>query len=169
MKPSTLLKSLLASTVLLGTPAAVMAQTQGAPAPDQPAQAAPEPTPEPMEVSEEQIDSFANAYQAIQTIQQAVQADLVNAVEAQGLTVDTYNAIAASQQTPETATDVSPEQAEQFAAAAEQVATLRAGARQEMQAAIEAHSLTVDEFEQILAQAQQDTDLQQAIAERLVK
>lgn len=167
MKPSILLKSLLTAAFLLGTPAAVMAQAQDAPAPAQPAQAAPDS--EPLEVSEEQIDSFANAYRAIQTIQQAVQADLVAAIETEGLAVEDYNAIAASQQNPETATDVSPEQSEQFAAAAEQVATLREEARQEMYAAIEAEALTVDEFEQILAQAQQDPDLQQAIAERLVE
>lgn len=161
MKPSTLFKGLLAATLLLGVPAAAVAQEQ-APAPA-PAQAA------PAEVSETQIDRFVSAYQAIQTIQQAVQADLVAAVEAQGLTVDDYNAIAASQQSPEAAAEVPPEQVEQFAAAAAQVATLREGARTEMQAAIEAEALTIEEFEQIMAQAQQDPALQQTIVERLAE
>lgn len=163
MKPSTLFKGLLAATLLLGVPVAAVAQEQEAPAPA-PAQAAP-----PVEVSETQIDRFVSAYQAIQTIQQAVQADLVAAVEAQGLTVDDYNAIAASQQSPEAAAEVPPEQAEQFAAASEQVATLRDGARTEMHAAIEATSLTVEEFEQIMAQAQADPALQQVIVERLAE
>ncbi|MGB3139023.1 MAG: DUF4168 domain-containing protein [Nodosilinea sp.] len=158
MKPSTLIKSLLAATLMLGAPAA-MAQE---PAPAQPAQT------ESIEVSESQIESFAKAYQAIQTIQQAVQAELVAAVEAEGLTVDDYNAIAETQQTPNAA-EVPSEQAEQFAAAAAQVATLRESARAEMYAAIEAEALSVDEFEQILAQAQQDPELQQAIAEQLAE
>lgn len=162
MKPSTLFKSLLAATLALGVPAAAVAQEQDAPAPA-PAQVA------PIEVSETQIDQFVSAYQAIQTIQQAVQADLVAAVEAQGLTVDDYNAIAESQQTPEAAAEVPPEQAEQFAAAAEQVATLREGARTEMQAAIEATSLSIEEFEQIMTQAQADPALQQVIVERLAE
>lgn len=162
MKPSTLFKGLLAATLLLGVPAAAVAQDQEAPAPA-PAQVA------PAEVSETQIDRFVSAYQAIQTIQQAVQADLVAAVEAQGLTVDDYNAIAESQQSPEAAAAVPPEQSGQFAAAAEQVATLREGARTEMQAAIEAEALTIEEFEQIMAQAQQDPALQQVIVERLAE
>lgn len=166
MKPSTLFKGLLAATLLLGVPAAAVAQEQESPAPAE-AQAAPAEAA-PAEISETQIDRFVSAYQAIQTIQQAVQADLVAAVEAQGLTVDDYNAIAASQQTPEAAA-VPPEQAEQFAAAAEQVATLREGARTEMQAAIEAESLSIEEFEQIMAQAQQDPALQQVIVERLAE
>lgn len=160
MKPSTLLKGLLAATLVLGAPAAAMAQEQAAPAP---AQAA------PIEVSETQIDSFVSAYQAIQTIQQSVQADLVAAVEAEGLTVDDYNTIAEAQQSPETVTEVAPDQAAQFAAATEQVSTLREEARMEMQAAIEAENLSIEEFEQILAQAQQDPDLQQAITERLAQ
>ncbi|MGB3203069.1 MAG: DUF4168 domain-containing protein [Nodosilinea sp.] len=162
MKPSTLLNSLLAATLMLGVPAAAIAQDQETPTP---AEAAPSDVA-PIEVSESQIDRFANAYRAIQAIQQATQAELVAAVEAEGLTVNDYNAIAESQQSPDAA-EVPAEQAEQFAAAAAQVDTLRAGAREEMQAAIAAEELTVEEFEQILAQAQQDPTLQEAIVERL--
>lgn len=165
MKPSTLFKSLLAATLMLGAPAAAIAQGQEAPAPAQPAQSE-QPTPT-MEVSEGQIDRFVSAYQAIRAIQQDAQAELVAAVEAEGLTVDDYNAIAESQQSPETAAEVPAEQAEQFAAATAQVATLREGVREEMQAAIVAEELTIEEFEQILALAQQDPALQQAIVERL--
>ncbi|MGB3308099.1 MAG: DUF4168 domain-containing protein [Nodosilinea sp.] len=164
MKPSTLLKSLLAATLMLGVPAAAIAQEQETPDPAQPAQSE---QVAPIEVSEGQIDRFVSAYQAIQAIQQAAQAELVAAVEAEGLTVDDYNTIAESQQSPETAAEVPAEQAEQFTAAAAQVATLRADVRQEMQAAIVAEELTIEEFEQILAQAQQDPALQQAIVERL--
>ena len=155
MKPSTLLKSLLAATLILGAPAAAIAQAQETAAPTQ------------IEVSEGQIDRFVSAYLAIHAIQQEVQAELVAAVEAEGLTVDDYNAIAESQQAPTAETEVSPEQAEQFAAAVEQVTTLREGARQEMQAAIAAEALTIDEFEQILAQAQQDPALRAQISQRL--
>jgi predicted RNA-binding Zn ribbon-like protein len=159
MTSSTLFKGLLAATLLLGAPGAAVAQ-EGAPAPTQTA---------PAEISETQIDRFVSAYQAIQTIQQSVQADLVAAVEAEGLTVDDYNAIAEAQQSPETATQVDPAQAEQFAAAAAQVATLREEARADMQAAIAAEDLSLAEFEQILAQAQQDPALQQTITERLAQ
>lgn len=157
MKPSTLLKGLLTATLILGAPAAAVAQAE-APAP---AQAS------PVEVSESQLDSFVNAYQAIRTIQQSVQAELVAAVEAEGLTVDDYNTIAEAQQSPETIAEVAPDQAAQFAAATEQVAALRTEAREEMQAAIEAENLSIAEFEQILTQAQEDPALQAEIVERL--
>ena len=158
MKPFTLIKGLLAATLVLAAPATAMAQGQPTPAPAQVA---------PVEVSESQIDRFVSAYQAIQTIQQTVQAELIAAVEAEGLTVEDYNAIAEAQQSPETANTIDVAQAEQFAAAAEQVVTLRTEAGQEMRAAIEAEDLSIAEFEQILTQARQDPALQQAISARL--
>ena len=95
MKPSTLFRSLLAATLMLGAPAAAIAQGQEAPAPAQSEQPAPV-----MEVTEGQIDRFVSAYQAIQTIQQSVQAELVAAVEAEGLTVDDYPPIRLSSLPP---------------------------------------------------------------------
>ncbi|NMF83334.1 DUF4168 domain-containing protein [Nodosilinea sp. P-1105] len=165
MKPSTLLRGVLAATLVIAAPAAAVAQQpETAPQPEM----APQPTPEPqVELSPAQIDSFVNAYQAIQMIQQEVQADLVAAVEAEGLSVDDYNAIAESQQSPEAAAEIPAEQTEQFAAAVEQVSTIRASARDDMEAAIQAQDLTIEEFEQILTQAQQDPALQQEINQRL--
>lgn len=172
MKPSKMFQNLLAATLIIGAPGIAVAQEQPPTPSAVPEEAqGQDPAPSestPVEVSDSQLDKFVSAYQAIQTIQQSVQAELVAAVEAEGLTVDDYNVIAESQQTPDAA-EVPSEQAEQFAAAAAQVATLREGAREEMYAAIEAEALTVDEFEQILARAQQDPELQQAIAERLAQ
>jgi hypothetical protein len=159
MKPSTLLRSVLAATLMIGAPAAAIAQ--------QP-EMAPQPAQQPaMEVSAAQIDSFVNAYRALETIQQEVQADLVAAVEAEGLSVDDYNAIAESQQSPETVAEIPADQSERFAAAVEQVSAIRAEARDEMQAAIEAQDLSIAEFEQIFTQAQQDPNLQSEINQRL--
>ncbi|MEM6520203.1 MAG: DUF4168 domain-containing protein [Cyanobacteria bacterium P01_D01_bin.71] len=124
----------------------------------------------PTEVSEEQIDQFANAYQALQTIQEDSQAEIVQVIEAEGLTVNEFDAIAQGQQDPAaTPAEVSPEQVEQFSAASEQVDEIRTIARTEMEAAIQAEGLSVQEFEQILAMAGQDPALQQEINQRLAE
>jgi len=184
MKTSRFLTSALAAAALLiGAPAGVaMAQ---APEPTPESEASPEteaapgsevtPTTEAappgaeVEVSETQLDSFANAYRSIQVIQESARAELIAAVEAEGLTVDDYNAIAEAQESPEVAAQISPEQSEQFAAAVEQVSAIRTEAQAEMEAAIQAENLSVEEFEQILALAQQDPEIQQAISERLTE
>ncbi|WP_187329414.1 DUF4168 domain-containing protein [Halomicronema hongdechloris] len=136
----------------------------------QPAQA---PPPETLDsqatLSEQQIEQFADAYKAIQTIQEDVQADMIQAVEAEGLTVEEFNTIAQSQQNPEIQAEVPPEQIERFSAATEQINAIRTNAREEMESAIQAEGLSVEEFEQILAMAQQDEALRQAINQRLAQ
>ena len=184
MKTSRFLTSTLAAAALLiGAPVGVaMAQ---APEPAPASEASPEteavpgseatpateaaPPGSEAEVSETQLDSFANAYRSIQVIQESAQAELVAAVESEGLTVDDYNAIAEAQQSPDASAQVPPEQSEQFAAAAAQVSAIRTEVQAEMEAAIQAENLSVEEFEQILALAQQDPEIQQAISERLAE
>lgn len=130
------------------------------------AQLPPSTQPAPVEVTDEQLDRFVSAYQAIQVIQQETQADMVAAVEAEGLTVDEFNAIAQTLQSPN-GSELPPQQAEPFMAAVEQVSAIQADVRDEMAAAIEAENLTVGEFDQILLMAQQDTGLQEQINQRL--
>ncbi|NJL48912.1 MAG: DUF4168 domain-containing protein [Leptolyngbyaceae cyanobacterium SM2_5_2] len=189
MKTSRFLTSTLAAAALLiGTPVSVAMAQAPEPAPASEAspeteavpgseaapetEAVPEAEANPVsatEVSETQLDSFANAYRSIQAIQESAQAELVAAVEGQGLTVDDYNAIAEAQESPDAAAQIPPEQSEQFAAAAEQVSAIRTEVQAEMEAAIQAENLSIEEFEQILALAQQDPEVQQAISERLAE
>lgn len=100
-------------------------------------------------------------------IRQETQSELIAAVEAEGLTVEEFNAIAEVQQSPEAASEVAPDQAEKFNAAVEQLSVIQAEAQAEIEAAIEAERLTVEEFEQILALAQQDPALRAEITQRL--
>jgi hypothetical protein len=162
MKPLTLVKSLLATTLVLGTPGVALkaAIAQGT-VPTTPSQTV------PVTVTETQIDNFVEAIQAIRAIQQETQVDLVAAVEAEGLTVEDYNAIATAQRNPDETADLPPAQLQQFTLANQQVVAIRTHAREEMESAIADANLSVAEFEQILSQAQQDPELQAQIYERL--
>ncbi|ASC72041.1 hypothetical protein XM38_029950 [Halomicronema hongdechloris C2206] len=166
---SHLLKGSLIAAMLAVTPMVILGGQAVAQEP-QPAQA---PPPETLDsqatLSEQQIEQFADAYKAIQTIQEDVQADMIQAVEAEGLTVEEFNTIAQSQQNPEIQAEVPPEQIERFSAATEQINAIRTNAREEMESAIQAEGLSVEEFEQILAMAQQDEALRQAINQRLAQ
>lgn len=123
----------------------------------------------PMNVSETQIEQFAAAYADIQAIQQQVQPEIIAAVEAAGLTVEEFEAMMVAQQSPETEAPVPPESSQEFTAAYERVTELQAAARTDMQAAIEKEGLAVEEFEQILAMAQQNPVLAERINDRLAE
>jgi len=127
------------------------------------------PAESPMNVSDTQIEQFAAAYADIQAIQQQVQPEITEAVEAEGLAVEEFEAIMAAQQSPEAEAQVTPEQSQQFTAAYERVTEIQTAARTDMQAAIQEEGLTVEEFEQILAMAQQDPTLAERINNHLAE
>lgn len=130
----------------------------------------PETAPAPQaQLSAAQIDSFVSAYRTIQTIQEETQSDLIMAVESQGLSVEDYNRIAEAQQSPEMAAAIPANETEQFVAAVEQVQAIRAEAQADMESAIQAENLTLEEFGQILTLAQQNPQVQAAISERLAQ
>ncbi|MGB3517084.1 MAG: DUF4168 domain-containing protein [Elainellaceae cyanobacterium] len=163
MLTSKFVKSALISMVLIGAPGAGTAFAQET-LPSQPPQAAPASP----EVSDSQIDSFVNAYQSIQQVQSQAQQDMIAALEAEGLTVEEFQMIAQAQQSPE-ASSVSPEQAEQLAAATEQISTIETSAQEDIQLAIQAEGLTPEEFNQILTLVQQDPALQEQINQQLAQ
>lgn len=112
------------------------------------------------------IQKFAKAYQSIQTIRDEAEANMADAVEAEGLTVDEFNALAdqvlADNQPPTNAAV-----AAKFDAAIDRIATLRQGAEDTMGKAIEATGLSIDRFNEILEQSDQDADLYQRIGDQI--
>ncbi|MBD2424901.1 DUF4168 domain-containing protein [Phormidium sp. FACHB-1136] len=113
-----------------------------------------------------EVKKFAKAYQSIQTIRDEAEAEMAQAVEAEGFTVEEFNALAdqalAHNQPPDDAAV-----AVKFDSAIERIATLRQGAEDTMGKAIEAAGLSVDRFNEILEQSDQDADLYQRIGDQI--
>ena len=122
-----------------------------------------------LDLSDEEISNFANAYRSIQTIKQDAEAKMVEAVEDEGLTVEQFNSIVDNQLSSETGTtaEVSDEENTQFEAAVESIIAIRQSAELEMQSVIENEGISVDTFNQIIDQASQNTELQQQISDEL--
>ncbi len=122
-----------------------------------------------LDLSDTDISNFTNAYRSIQTIKQDAEAEMVEAVNAEGLTVEQFNAIIDSQlnTSSETATEISDEKSAQFEAAIESIIAIRQSAELEMQSVIENEGISVDQFNQIIDQASQDTALRQQISDEL--
>jgi hypothetical protein len=120
-------------------------------------------------LSDEDISNFADAYRSIQTIKQDAEVEMVEAVEAEGLTVEQFNTIVDSQLNADagTAAGVSDEENSQFEAAVASIISIRQNAELEMQSAIENQGISVDKFNQIIDQASQDNDLRQQISDEL--
>jgi hypothetical protein len=122
-----------------------------------------------LDLTTEDISNFANAYRSIQAIKQDAEADMVAAVEAQGLTVEQFNTIVDNQLNGESGSPspVAETETAQFEAAVESIITIRQEAEVDMQSAIADEGISVERFNQIIDQASQDTDLQQQISVEL--
>lgn len=161
-----MLKQLLASSTLMGLlwfggVSTAQAQ-QTSPQPGMP------PAPQ-MEITATDLERFAMAVQQIQAIEQQAQAQMVEAIQGEGLTVERFNEIAQSQQNPEMQVQLSDQEAQTFAQAIQQISQIHQAAEQEMQAAVQDEGLAVDEFNQIAQTVQQDPTLQRQVLELLQK
>lgn len=121
--------------------------------------------------TDREINDFANAYRSIQTIKQDAEADMVEAVEAEGLSVEQFNTIVDNQLDTEgaTLTETSKEEEAQFEAAVDSIIAIRQSAELEMQSAIENEGISVEKFNQIIDQASQDEALKQQISNQLTQ
>ncbi|MFP4219749.1 MAG: DUF4168 domain-containing protein [Phormidium sp.] len=121
------------------------------------------------DVSEDDLQRFAVAIQQIQEIEQQAQAQMIEVIESQGLTIERFNEIAQSQQDPsmQEQVDVSGEEAEIFDQAVERISGIRQEAEMEMETAVQQEGLDVEEFNLISQAVQQDPSLQQRVMEML--
>jgi len=114
-------------------------------------------------VTEAEVEQFAGALQAIQMISQNMQPEMVKAVEDAELTIEKFTAMQQAQQNPEQEMEASEEDQEKFALAMQAMQKIQMDAQMKMQKAIEESGMTVERYQQIAGQAQQDTELQQRI------
>ncbi len=165
-------KQLLAGSTLMGMllfgGASTVNAQQGQPQPGQP-QPGEMQQPRQMDVSEADLERFAVAIQQIQAIEQQAQAQMIEVIESQGLTIERFNEIAQSQQDPsmQAEVEVSGEEVEIFDQAVERISGIRQEAEMEMETAVQQEGLDVEEFNLISQAVQQDPSLQQRVMEML--
>ncbi len=164
LAPSTAWASpLLAQTALAQTAAAAaeVAAADVAPTPDE-------------------IATFAKVYQEVQSLRIGAEREMAKAVEDEGLTIDRFNEIAATQldgaaETPDDMAKVaakakiSKKETKQFDAVVERIIAVRQSTEGEMEKAIAADGLSIDTFNGILERSADDTDLQRKISDEIVK
>ena len=128
----------------------------------------------------DEIATFAKVYQEVQGLRIGAEREMAKAVEEEGLTIDRFNAIAATQldgpaETPEDMAKVaakakiSKEEMQQFDAVVERIIAIRQSTEGEMEKAIEADGLSIDTFNSMLERSADDTDLQRKISDEIVR
>lgn len=175
---------LIGSSVCVGLWVAalpVQAQSSGQPASGQPAPsteapaqaqpATPQASPAASDVSQSEIEKFANAVEQIQSIQSDAQQQANQILQQEQLTPERFSQILQTERNPQAqpSSEVSPEDRQKFERVSSQLNQLQQTTRQQMDAALQEEGIPRERFTEILAMVRQDASLRQRIEQELKK
>lgn len=142
---------------------------QSAPEPSTPPNSTAPTAPASTDVSQDEVEKFANAIEQFQTIQTAAQQQADQILAGESLSWERFNQILQDQRDPQTpaTTEVSDQEQQQFDRAVTQLSELQQSTRQQMSAAIQAEGLETARFAEILAMVQRDPSLRQRIEQQI--
>ena len=119
--------------------------------------------PPSIEVSDEELETFSNALQSIQTIYEDAQPNMVEAIKDEGMEPNRFNQIARSQQNPQSDLDVSDPEMQQFNSALSEIREIQSEVIEQQKAAVKEEGMAPERFQEILTAVRQDQQLQQRL------
>ncbi len=116
--------------------------------------------PEKVEVSETELQKFANAFQAITAIGQQAQQEMAGVVEEKGMAIQRFNEVHQATLDPQAEVTVTAEEKEQHKEIISELETMQVEFQGEMAKVITEVGLTPERYEQIAMGLQYDEELQ---------
>jgi len=123
------------------------------------------PEAQPTEVSDNELEHFAQAFREIQVIDQQVQMEMLSTVQEDGIDVDRFNEFLTAQQDPAQEFDASEEELSRFADAYQEIEKIQEKALQQMETAIQESELTMERYQEIAMTIQANPELLQKLQE----
>jgi predicted ribosome quality control (RQC) complex YloA/Tae2 family protein len=123
------------------------------------------PEQQSSDVSENELEQFAQAFKEIQVIDYQVQMEMLNTVQEEGIDVDRFNEFLAAQQNPAQPFNASEEELQQFISAYQEIEEIQQQALQQMQNSIEEHELTLERYQEIAMTIQANPELLEKLQE----
>ncbi|MFO7703081.1 MAG: DUF4168 domain-containing protein [Psychroflexus maritimus] len=118
------------------------------------------------EVTDEQFDKFANAFQAVQQENMKAQQKMVSVIEDEGLSVEKFNEIHQASLNPDAEVEASDEDKKKHKSALQKVEAMNDEIQQMMDAKIKEHGMSVEEFQMINQKVQSDPEMQQKLMQK---
>ncbi|WP_339649414.1 DUF4168 domain-containing protein [uncultured Salegentibacter sp.] len=145
---------LLFAFALLGS-ASVFAQTQQLPQQQQ--------QTVDIDVSDEELSKFADAYQKIRMVNQQAQQEMAKKVEDSGFDIQRFNEIHQASLDPNTEVDATEDELTKHKEVVSEIEGMQGEFQKEMENAISEEGLHVARYEKIAMALQTDTELQQRL------
>jgi endonuclease III len=137
----------------------------------QPAPQGQQQAPQAKDISQEELEKFANAVEQIQTIQQESQQQMAQAVESTGLSKQRYKQIGKAQRNPnaEGTSEVSDQEMQKFQQAQSKLAEIQKQSQSKMEQAVKDVGLEMQQFNRIFAAIQDNDELQKKVRQMIQK
>ncbi|HSP82731.1 MAG TPA: DUF4168 domain-containing protein [Gillisia sp.] len=140
------------SLSILGS-AAVFAQTQQLPQQQQ----------QPVEVSDAELEKFANAFQQVRVITMEAQQEMAGVVTNEGMDIQRFNEIHEAVLNPEVEVTATEDEKKQHGKIISELETIQAGVQAKMEKAVQDQGITPARYEQIAMGLQNDPKLQERV------
>jgi hypothetical protein len=138
--------------------------------PTQPAQSQPpaQPPAQP-QVSQEELQKFANAVKKLQPIQENAQNQIVQAIQQEKLTEKRFGEIYQSRQNPQAqpATKITPEENKRFDQANAKIVKIEQSTQGQMEQAVKGEGLEIQRFNQIFLALRQNPEMLQKVRQMI--
>lgn len=123
----------------------------------------PQQQQEQIEVSDEELSEFAEAFQGIRMINQQAQQEMAKVVQEGGMEIKRFNEIHEATLNPAVEVEATEEEKEQHKEIAEGIEDLQENYQGKMEEVIEDTDMTVQRYQQIATSLQTDPELQERL------
>lgn len=121
------------------------------------------------EVSDADLNKFANAYKAVQMENQEMQQDMVEMIQNEGLELDRFQSIQQASVNPEAKVDATKEELSSYKKVMAEIEKMQPKLQEDMAKLIADNGLTLDRYQEIGAALQSDQALQQKLQAMMMK
>lgn len=115
------------------------------------------------EVSDAELEKFAQAFQRIRMINQEAQQQMTQVVQDEGMDIQRFNEIFQASMDPAVNVEITAEEKEQYSNISSEIEAMQGSFQSRMEEVITAQDLTVQRYEQIATQLQTDPQLQERL------
>lgn len=120
------------------------------------------------DVTNEEVEKFAVTFQKMRMLNQEAQKELSEVISSEGMEVSRFNTLYQAQMDPETEADFTEDEEQKFNVIIEELNKRQTVLRAKVEDMIKENGLTMERYEQIGNQLQNDATLQERVRQELI-
>ena len=120
------------------------------------------------DVTNEEVEKFAVTFQKMRMLNQEAQKELSEVISSEGMEVSRFNTLYQAQMDPETEADFTEDEEQKFNVIIEELNKRQTVLRAKVEDMIKENGLTMERYEQIGNQLQNDAALQERVRQELI-